>query len=126
MSLPEKVHAQAGLADTAADGAGEFPGEEAAVEIEVRLPFLSSFLQLPAHGLGIDPDAHRGNLEGALQDGVPQEDVAIQAGETVAVRGAPVVVVRGAAVMDASVRQLSADADDENGLVLPAAAARHG
>ena len=115
VGFAQEEHAEAALADAAADGAGEFSGEQALVEGEVRLPLLTLDFQLAAQGLLVHADAHAGQFERPLEDVVPDQDVAVEALESLFVGAAPVVVVGGAAVMRLPVRQDPADADDEDG-----------
>ena len=115
MGLAQQEHAQAALADTAADGAGEFPGEQAPVEGEFRLRAFALDFELAAKRFLVHADAHAGQLERTLQDVVPHEDIAVQALETLFVGAAPVVVVGGAAVVRRSVGEHPANADDEHG-----------
>ena len=116
--LPKQVHAQARLADAAADGAGECTREQFLVEIEFLLVFFTPEGQLAQQGGFVDADAHAGHLECLFENRVPQEDVTVQARQPVFARRAPVVVVGGAAVGGTAVGKRSADADDEHGLVL--------
>ena len=69
--------------------------------------------KLAFEGLGVDADAHARKFEGALQNRVPHDDVAVESLVTAFGRGAPVVVVRGAPVVPLSVGQFAADADQE-------------
>ena len=66
--------------------------------------------ELLVQGFRAHPDAHGGNLERMVQQGVPKQDVPVQA---------PVVVVRRPAVVGLARFQRPADAHEEGGGMLP-------
>jgi len=111
VGLVEVEKAEPGLADAAADRVGQRGVEDPAVEVEMGALGHAGLVELGAHGDFIDADAHGGDLEGAVQGRVIEQDVAIEL---------PVVIVGGAAVVRLAVGQPIADLEDENGLVAPA------
>ena len=107
------------MADAAAQREGQAAVEESLVEVQVFAGFLMGDGELAEQRIAVYADAHAGEFEGVLEDGVPDEDVAVEAAVAVVGGGAPVVVVRGAAVMGLSgARERAADADEEDGAVL--------
>ena len=65
--------------------------------------------QLPVQRLGVDPDAHRGQLQSLAVHAVPHQQVAVQV---------PIVIVGGAAVVGPAGLQRPADAHKEGGGVV--------
>ena len=109
VGFAQQEHAQAGLADTAADGLGQFSVQQEPMEIECFFVQLAAFCQLAVQGLRIHADTHTGDLEGAFQHRIPQQDIAVEG---------PVVVVRGAAVVGLSVGEFVTDTLYKNGPIL--------
>ena len=117
MEFLEEEHAEAGLADAAADGEGEFVVEQSLVPVEFPAVEGVADFELLEEGFFIDADAHGAEFEGAFEQGVPDEDVAVESAFAVGGGGDPVVVVGCTAVVWFTVGQLVADADDERGAV---------
>ena len=103
-------HAQAALADAAADGQGQLAIQQHAVEGQRAARLAAGQAQLAVQRFGVHADAHAGDLEGAAQHVVPEQDVAVER---------PVVVVGGAAVVGLAGSQPAADLHDQRGAVLP-------
>ena len=120
MGTAEEEHAETGLADTATHGLGQFAGQELAVEVEFEAFLQLADLELLTEHFGVDADAHGGDFEGSFEDGVPDEDIAVESTSAGRVGCRPVVVVGSPAVVDCSVGQLAADAGDEDSLVFGA------
>ncbi len=78
--------------------------------MEGQLPAVltAGFPKLTVQGFRVHTDAHGGDLQLAVQNLVPEENVAVQV---------PVVIVRGTAVMGLSGAELAADLHDAGGLV---------
>ena len=100
MGLSQEEHADAGLADAAADGVWHFPLNHCLMEREIRPLHASGRFQLAKQRLLIHPDAHAGQLQSNVQDGVVDNDIRVQL---------PVVIVRGPPVMRFAVPQRAAD-----------------
>ena len=108
MGFPEEVNAHTALADTAADGLGQFARQQRLLERQFR-PFLTAAdLQLFPERIGIHADTHGGNLQGNVQQGIVKQDVSVQA---------PVIIVRGAAVMGLAAAEGAAYLHEEYGAV---------
>ena len=89
------------------------------MEVEALALLLAACGELTLQCLAVYADSHRRELDRTLQDGVPDQQVAIQAGQSRRVRyGRVVVVVGGAVVVLLAVRQLRADADDKHRTIL--------
>ncbi len=115
MGLAQEEHAEARLSDPPSDGLWELAAEQQLVPEELA-PFLQlADFQLLKQGVRVDADAHRGDLEGAFEQLVPDDDVPVKSAEAVRRRSDPVVVVGGAAVMDFSVGHDPTDPDDKYG-----------
>ena len=108
MGFPEEVNAHAALADTAADGLGQFAGKKGFLEGQLSPLLAAADLQLFPEGVRIHADTHGGDLQGDIEQGIVKQDVAVQA---------PVVIVRGAAVMGLAAAQRAADLHEEYGAV---------
>ena len=112
MAGADHQHAQAALADAAADGEGQLPGEQHLVEGQGATVVAAPDAELAVHGGLVHPDAHGGDFKAALQHRIPEQDVAVQR---------PVVVVGGPAVVGlAGALQRAADLHEEHGVVFPA------
>ena len=117
VGLPEEEHAKPGLTDSSADTLRKLSAKEFLVEIKRGLMSFSGDSELAEQGLTIYPDAHRGELETMLQNGIPDKDVSIESRKCLAIifaGCAPVVIVSGTAIMFASVSQRAADTDHEH------------
>ena len=106
------------MADAAADGEGEFIVEQPFVPVEFFAVEGVADFELFEEGIFVHADTHGAEFEGAVEQGVPDEDVTVESAFAVGGRGYPVVVVGGAAVVGGAVGQRGADADDEGGVVL--------
>ena len=110
MSLAQQQHTQAALADTAADGQGQFVVQQHLVEKQLAAVIAAGQRQLTIQSLTIHADAHGADLKRAVQHGVIEKNIAVHG---------PVVIVGGAAVVGLAVGQLAADAHQEGDGVLP-------
>ena len=119
MGAPQVEHAQPRLSDTAADRERQTPFEQHPVELHLAPLGTSADRQLPFERLAVHADTHARQLEGVFENRVPDDDVAVEPLESPFGRSAPVVVVRGASVVTLAVRQLAADADEEQRAVFP-------
>ena len=72
MGLAQQEHAQAGLANAAADGEGQLALQQQLVEGKLPPCLAPGDGQLPVQGRRVHPDAHGGHLKGPLQHRVPQ------------------------------------------------------
>ena len=102
-------HAQAGLADAAADREGKFPFEQHFVEGEGAAVVAARDGKLSVEGGAVHADAHRRDFERAAERLVPKEEIAVEL---------PVVVVGRAAAVRLARSQRPADLRDEGGRVL--------
>ena len=102
-------HAQAGLADAAADREGEFSFEQHLVEGEGAAVVTARDRELSVEGGAVHADAHRRDFECTAERLVPEEEVAVEL---------PVVVVGRAAAVRFARLQRPADLRDEGGRVL--------
>ena len=67
VGLAQQQHAQAALADAAADGQGQLAVQQHLVEGQLPAVVAAGFGELRIQGLRVHPDAHGGDLQGALQ-----------------------------------------------------------
>ena len=118
MCLVQQNHAQAALTNTAAHRKGQLVVEQSAVEVERCAVFLALKLKLALQCLAVYADAHRRQLERALQHRIPYKDVAVKSGLAILGNSRPVVVVGGASVVLLAVGKLAADANDEHSSIL--------
>ena len=109
MGAADHQHAQAALADAAADGERKLIVKQHAVEGQLRALLTAGELQLARQRFRIHANAHAGNLERAAEHIVPEENVAVER---------PVVVIGRAAVVRFAGAQLAADLHDQRGLML--------
>ena len=79
VGLVEEHHAKTALSDTTAYGERQTVVEQLLVEEELFALFLALNLQLTQQTLLVDTDTHRREFERTAQDGIPDEDVAIEA-----------------------------------------------
>ena len=90
----EQEHAQAALSDASADGVGQTAFDEHPVEGELKAVGASTDLKLLDERFGADSYAHRGDLEGDIEHGIPEDYVAVEAVVAVLVERDPVVFVQ--------------------------------
>ena len=83
------------------------------MEVELFALLLTLDGQLAEQSIAVNTDAHRREFKGAFQNGVPDEDVAVEACAAVLAYGRPVIVVGRPTVVLLSIGQLSAYADDK-------------
>ena len=93
MGLAQQQHAQAALADAAADGERQLARQQRLVERQGAPPVAARQGELAVQRLGVHPDAHGRDLQRPVQQWVVEQQVAVQA---------PVVIVRRAAVVGAA------------------------
>ena len=118
MGLLQVEHTKARLTDTATDAERQGAVEQSFVEVELLAVFLSAQGELAEEGFLVHTDTHGREFHGAVEHVVPNQEVAVQAGEAGGwVYGAVVVIVGRAVVVLLAVAQLAADADDEHGSV---------
>ena len=120
MSFVQENHAQTALSNSASYTQGQAALEQAFVEIELAAVFLTLQLELCLQGFLVHTDTHTAQLNGALQDGIPDEQVAVQSGKAFLIRSGPVIIVGCAKVVWLSVTQLVSYAYDEYGSVFAA------
>ena len=77
MGAAHHQHGKSGLADTAADGQGQFSTQQHLMEWQIPSVLTAGFLQLIGQGLFVHTDAHGGDLQGSAQDLVPEENIAV-------------------------------------------------
>ena len=104
MGLAQQEHAQAGLANAAADGEGQLALQQQLVEGKLPPCLAPGEGELTVQGGGVHPDAHGGQLKSPLQHWVPHQDIPVEG---------PVVVVGGPAVVWAARLERAADAHQE-------------
>ena len=90
MGFSQQQHAQTALTDAAADGVGQLARQQRLVEGQFSAVVAARDGELSVQTFGGYADAHAGDLDGVVQDLVPEQDVAVEF---------PVVVVRGSAVV---------------------------
>ena len=110
MGAAQQQHAQPGLSNAAAHGIGQLAAQQRLVEGQGAAVVAAGGRKLAVQAFGVDADAHGGHLVGALERGVPEQQVAVHG---------PVVIVRGAAVVGLSGTQGRADLAQEGGGMLP-------
>ena len=118
MGLVQKDHAQTALPDTSTYAQRQGALQQTAVEVEFLAVSLALEFQLVHERILVHADTHGGQLYAPFQNGIPDEQVAVQSQETVGIGRAPVVIVRGTVVVRFAVGKFASDADDEHGSVL--------
>ncbi len=106
MGLPQKLHAEPGLADAAAHSEGELAGQQGFVERQGSAVVAAGQGKLAVQGGGVHPDAHGGELKGPAKHRVPHQNVAVEG---------PVIVVGGPAVVGAAGLEGPADLHEKGG-----------
>ena len=109
MGAADHQHAQAALTDAAADGQRQFAVQQHLVEGQGSAIIAARQRQLAIHRFGIHANAHAGNFKGSAQNGVPEQDIAVQR---------PIIVVRRTAVVRLAGFQLAADLRQQHGAML--------
>jgi hypothetical protein len=78
--LRSKEHQGAGLANSAADGERKFVVDDCLVIGELdELPSRFDIVKLATQGFGVYANAHGGEFVAAFGDGIPDQNVAIEA-----------------------------------------------
>mmetsp|Transcript_538 Transcript_538/g.1571 ORF Transcript_538/g.1571 Transcript_538/m.1571 type:complete len:331 (+) Transcript_538:307-1299(+) len=91
--------AHAALTNTSTNRLGQGAVQQHAVPSELFAFGTLAQVQLLDQRFGIDTDSHGGELKGAFKDGVPNQQVSIDAGATVGARRGPVVVIGGTSIV---------------------------
>ena len=94
MSSSEKEHTESALPYSASDGLRELSCKKTLVPVKVLALFASANLKLLKQGLLGDPYSHARKLKRIVSDGIPDDDIAVEAVVAVAVDRRPVIVVR--------------------------------
>ena len=110
MRRADQQHAETALADAAAHRQRQLARKQHPVEGERAAVIAAGDGQLRVERLGIDADAHGGDLEGVTEDVIPVEDIAVEF---------PVVIVgRAAIVLDAGLQHLADLHHEDDALLL--------
>ena len=104
MGFAQQQHTQSGLADTAADGAGQFAFQQHSVIFQRSAIVAVGFSQLLIQCERIYTDTHGGDFQGVIHYGVVEQQVAVQL---------PVIIVGGSAVVGFAGEQFVTDLHDE-------------
>ena len=119
VGTPQEELTRAALADTTANGLGKSSVEEHLVPNEILALGNMAQVQLLEQHLGVDADAHRRQLERLLKDGVPNQEISIEAKTTIRTLCDPIIIIRSATIVTKlSVLLHTTDTDEKDGLVL--------
>mmetsp|Transcript_25263 Transcript_25263/g.39835 ORF Transcript_25263/g.39835 Transcript_25263/m.39835 type:complete len:214 (-) Transcript_25263:259-900(-) len=117
MATAKQEHGQARLANASSHAQRPLVIEDALVELQLRTLGTTTDLQLGHHGLLVHTNTHGGQLKLSLQDGVPHQDVTVEA-RTQRSRSVPVIIVWSTAIMGLTVGHWVANANDEHSTML--------
>ena len=77
MRLAKKQHAQSGLTDTAADGAGQLAFQKHSMVGQVSAVITACLSQLFIQSGCINTDTHGGNFQSVIQNSVIEQQIAV-------------------------------------------------